>query len=297
LIRAVGHVEIIRTVEWMKQVSRKARGEGRLVGFVPTMGALHAGHASLIHAAQRDCSPVVVSIFVNPTQFGPGEDFARYPRSFEADSALVESLGVEYLFAPEAAEMYPPGFSSHVEVEGLSRRLEGRARPGHFQGVATVVLKLLEVVQPWRAYFGRKDAQQARIIQQLVRDFHLDAQIEVCPIVREDDGLALSSRNAYLSAEDRRGATVLYRALGEARAAVERGERNAARLVAAMREVIGREPRAAADYVEIVRADSFEPAEQLRGECYALLAVFFGGTRVLDNMLIVEQDGQVRCEL
>jgi len=290
-------METIRTVEWMKQVSRKARAEGRLLGFVPTMGALHAGHVSLVRAAQRDCSPVAVSIFVNPKQFGPGEDFARYPRSFEADSALLQSLGVEYLFAPEAAEMYPPGFSSHVDVDGLASRLEGRTRPGHFRGVATVVLKLLEIVDPWRAYFGRKDAQQSRIIEQLVRDFHLDAQIEVCPIVREEDGLALSSRNAYLSAEDRRAATVLYRALGAARQAAGRGERNVARLVAAMREVIAKEPRAAADYVEVVRAETFEPAAMLRGECYALLAVFFGATRLLDNMLIVEENGEFRCEL
>ena len=290
-------MEIIRTVEWMKQVSRRARADGRLLGFVPTMGALHAGHVSLVQAAQRDCSPVAVSIFVNPAQFGPGEDFARYPRTLEADSALLQSLGVDYLFAPEAAEIYPPGFSSHVDVDGLASRLEGRTRPGHFRGVATVVLKLFEIVEPWRAYFGRKDAQQARIIQQLVRDFHLDAQIEVCPIVREEDGLALSSRNAYLSAEDRRAATVLNRALAAAGAAIGRGERDALRLAAAMREVLAQEPRAAADYVEVVRADTFERATQLRGACYALLAVFFGATRLLDNMLIVEEDGRFRCEL
>jgi len=290
-------MEIIRTVGWMKQVSRQAAAEGRLTGFVPTMGALHAGHASLVRAAQRNCSPVIVSIFVNPKQFGPNEDFARYPRAFEADTALLESLGVDYLFAPEAAEMYPPGFLSYVEVEGLSSRLEGRARPGHFRGVATVVLKLLEIVQPWRAYFGRKDAQQARLVQQLVRDFHLDAQIEVCPIVREEDGLALSSRNAYLSAEDRRAATVLYRALRAAREAVGRGERSGARLAAAMREAVGKEPRAGIDYAEVVRADTFEPAAQVRGECYGLLAVFFGATRLLDNMLIEEKDGELRCEV
>jgi len=290
-------MEIIRTVGWMKQVSRQAAAEGRLTGFAPTMGALHAGHASLVRAAQRDCSPVIVSIFVNPKQFGPNEDFARYPRAFEADTALLESLGVDYLFAPEAAEMYPPGFLSYVEVEGLSSRLEGRARPGHFRGVATVVLKLLEIVQPWRAYFGRKDAQQARLVQQLVRDFHLDAQIEVCPIVREEDGLALSSRNAYLSAEDRRAATVLYRALRAAREAVGRGERSGARLAAAMREAVGKEPRAGIDYAEVVRADTFEPAAQVRGECYGLLAVFFGATRLLDNMLIEEKGGELRCEV
>jgi pantoate--beta-alanine ligase len=290
-------MEIIRTVEWMKQVSRRERAEGRLVGFVPTMGALHAGHTSLVEAAKRDSSPVVVSIFVNPAQFGPGEDFSRYPRTFEADTALLESLGVEYLFAPDAAEMYPPGFASYAEVEGLSARLEGRARPGHFRGVATVVLKLLEIVAPWRAYFGRKDAQQARIIRQLVRDFHLDAEIEVCPIVREVDGLALSSRNVYLSAEDRRAATLLSRALGAAKEAIERGEHSPERLLVMMRELLAAEPRAAADYAEIVREDTFERAAVLRGNCYALLAVFFGGTRLLDNMLIEEQNGEIRCTL
>jgi len=288
-------METIRTVEWMKQVSRRARAEGRLVGFVPTMGALHAGHASLVRAAGRECSPVVVSIFVNPTQFGPGEDFAKYPRVGEADSALLESLGVEFLFAPEGGEIYPPGFSSFVEVGGLGSRLEGRARPGHFRGVATVVLKLLEIVQPWRAYFGRKDAQQARIVQQLARDFDLDAQIEICPIVREADGLALSSRNAYLSPEDRRAATVLCRALAAARAGVARGERNAGPLVATMRQTLAREPRATADYAEVVAADTFEPAATLRGTCYALLAVRFGATRLLDNMLIEELGGELRC--
>ena len=291
-------MEIIRTVEWMKQVSRRERAEARLTGFVPTMGALHAGHASLVHAARRDCSPVIVSIFVNPAQFGPGEDFSRYPRTFQADAALLESLGVEYLFAPEVVEIYPPGFSSHAEVEGISSRLEGRARPGHFRGVATVVLKLLEVVQPWRAYFGRKDAQQARIIRQLARDFHLDAGIEVCPIVREPDGLALSSRNVYLSAEDRRASTVLFRALSAAKEAVEAGERSPQQLLVQMHQVLAAEPRAAADYVELVREDTFEPAAVLHGNCSALLAVFFGGTRLLDNLLIEEQPGGgFRCTL
>lgn len=290
-------METIRTVEWMKQVSRQARSEGRLVGFVPTMGALHAGHASLVRAAGRDCSPVVVSIFVNPTQFGPGEDLAKYPRAREADSALLESLGVEFLFAPEAGEIYPPGFSSFAEVAGLSSRLEGRARPGHFRGVATVVLKLLEIVQPWRAYLGRKDAQQARIVQQLARDFHLDAQIEICPIVREADGLALSSRNAYLSPEDRRAAVVLSRALAAAREGVGRGERDGARLAALMRRVLEQEPRARPDYVEVARADTFEPAGEIRGTCYALVAAAFGTTRLLDNLLIEEQGGEFRCTL
>jgi len=290
-------METIHTVEWMKQAARQARAEGRLTGFVPTMGALHEGHASLVRAAKRVCSPVVVSIFVNPMQFGPNEDFAKYPRRREQDVALLESLGVDYLFAPEASEMYPPGFVSHVDVEGLSTRFEGRTRPGHFRGVATVVLKLLEIAQPWRAFFGRKDAQQARIVQQLVRDFHLDTEIEVCPIVREPDGLALSSRNAYLSPDDRKAAVVLNRALAAARDAIGRGEGSGPAVVAAMRGVLDKEPRAAVDYAEVVRAETFEPATRLAGTCYALLAVFFGATRLLDNLLIEERDGRFHCTL
>jgi pantoate--beta-alanine ligase len=288
-------METIHTVDWMKQVARHARAEGRLLGFVPTMGALHEGHVSLVRAARRDCSPVVVSVFVNPKQFAPGEDFTKYPRNLEADRALLESLAVDYLFAPHAEEMYPAGFRSYVEVEQLGPRLEGRSRPGHFRGVATAVLKLLEITQPWRAYFGRKDAQQVRIIEQMARDFHLDTRIEVCPIIREPDGLALSSRNVYLSPDDRRAALVLSRALSAARDAIGRGERDPARLVATMRRTLEGEPRAATDYVELVNADSFEPAAQLRGPCLALLAVFFGATRLLDNMLIEEEGEGFRC--
>jgi pantoate--beta-alanine ligase len=290
-------METIHTVDWMKQVARQARAEGRLLGLVPTMGALHEGHASLVRATQRQCSPVVVSVFVNPRQFGPGEDFEKYPRHLEADRALLESLGVDYLFAPQPAEIYPPGFRSYVDVEQLGARLEGRSRPGHFRGVATVVLKLLEITQPWRACFGRKDAQQARILEQVARDFHLDTIIEVCPIVRESGGLALSSRNAYLSPDDCRAATVLFRALSAARDAIARGERDPSRLVSAMRAVLNAEPRAATDYVELVSAESFEPAAQLRGPCLALLAVFFGATRLLDNMQIEEDGEGFRCTI
>src|SRR5712675_1919137 len=188
----------------MKQVARQALAEGRPVGFVPTMGALHEGHMSLVRAALAECQPVIASIFVNPTQFVPGEDLQKYPRTFDADRRRLEEAGVSYLFAPEAAEMYPQGFRTWVNVEGLSERLEGRVRPGHFRGVTTVVLKLLEIVQPRKAFFGRKDAQQARLIQQMARDLHLDTEIIVCPIVREADGLAMSSRNAYLNPEERR---------------------------------------------------------------------------------------------
>ena len=277
-------------MDWMKQVARQARTEGHPVGFVPTMGALHEGHMSLVRAAMAECQPVIASIFVNPAQFGPGEDLQKYPRTFESDRKRLEEAGVGYLFAPETAEMYPQGFRTWVNVEGLSDRLEGRVRPGHFRGVTTIVLKLLEIVQPQKAFFGRKDAQQARLIQQMARDLHLDSEIIVCPIVREPDGLAMSSRNAYLGPEERRAATVLHRALDGARLAIERGERDALRLTAAMREIITREPLAQLDYVELVEADTLEPVTRLRRTCLALLAVRFGATRLIDNLLIEERD-------
>jgi pantoate--beta-alanine ligase len=270
----------------MKEHARQARAEGRIVGLVPTMGALHEGHLSLIKRAKQDCSPVIASLFVNPKQFGPKEDFANYPRSFEEDVKKFTEAGVEGLFAPEPAEVYPPGFCTYVNVDGLSERLEGRSRPGHFRGVATVVLKLLEIVQPHFAYFGRKDAQQARVIQQMARDLNVDTEIVVCPIVREPDGLALSSRNAYLNAEERRAATVLYRALDAARREMTAGGRDALQLQAAMRKVLGSEPLAGVDYAEIVDANTFEPVNQVRRSCYALLAVFIGKTRLIDNLLI-----------
>ena len=281
----------------MKQVARQARTEGRPTGFVPTMGALHAGHMSLVRAARAECGPVIASIFVNPTQFGPKEDFQKYPRTFEADRVLLEETGVDFLFAPEAAEIYPPGFRTWVNVEGLSDRLDGRSRPGHFRGVTTIVLKLLEIVQPQKAFFGRKDAQQARLIQQMARDLHLDTEIVVCPIVREPDGLAMSSRNAYLNPAERRAATVFYRALDGARRGIERGERDALRLIAAMREVIRAEPLVEPDYVELVDVESLEPVTLLRGACLALLAARVGATRLIDNLLIEEREEGFRVTL
>jgi pantoate--beta-alanine ligase len=275
----------------MKQTARQARAEGRIVGLVPTMGALHEGHLSLVRAAQQQCAPVVVSIFVNPAQFGPKEDLAKYPRPIERDRALLEDLRVECLFAPTAAEIYPSDFRTFVEVGGLSERYEGRSRPGHFRGVATVVLKLFEIVQPHFAYFGRKDAQQARIVRQMASDLNLDTRIVVCPIVREADGLAMSSRNAYLGAEERQRATVLYRALEGARREILGGERDVTRLLGRMREVLKSEPDAEPDYVEIVDAESFEPVTLLRRECLVVLAVRVGGVRLLDNMLIEERAG------
>jgi pantoate--beta-alanine ligase len=285
----------------MKQLARQWRAENRITGLVPTMGALHAGHLALVERARRETSPVVVSIFVNPTQFGPAEDFSSYPRDPEGDRRSLEEMGVDVLFAPSAEEMYPPGFSTAVSVEGLGNRLEGRARPGHFRGVATVVLKLLEIVAPQFAYFGRKDAQQAQLIRRMAGDLVLDPEIVVCPIVREPDGLALSSRNAYLSPEERRAATVLYRALDRARRAIDAGERNPAPLIAAMRDVLAAEPLAKPDYVEIAGAGSFEPVLRLRGSCFALLAVRIGSTRLIDNLLIEVSDAPdgapARCVL
>jgi pantoate--beta-alanine ligase len=290
-------VEAIHTVEWMKQVARLARAEGRLAGLVPTMGALHAGHLSLIEAARRDASPVVVSIFVNPKQFGPGEDYKKYPRDLESDRRKLEEAGVDYLFAPSVEDIYPAGFRTYVNVEGLSDRLEGKTRLGHFRGVATVVLKLLEIVVPRFAYFGRKDAQQARIIRQMAADLALDSEIVVCPIVREPDGLALSSRNQYLSPAERKAATVLYRALSGARRAIEEGERDAMKIVALMRRELAEEPLASPDYVEIVDADSFEPVVRLTRSCLVLLAARFGATRLIDNMQAEITDGGIICTI
>jgi pantoate--beta-alanine ligase len=290
-------MEIIRTIEWMKQIARDSRAKEHVLGFVPTMGALHEGHFSLVRAAKQECSPVVASIFVNPHQFGAGEDLQKYPRRFERDAEELEKLGVNYLFAPEASEMYPSGFRTHVSVEGLSDRLEGRSRPGHFRGVTTVVLKLFEIVQPQRAYFGRKDAQQLRIIRQMVADLNLDAQVVACPIVREADGLAMSSRNAYLQGNDRTAATVLYRALSAAKKEIEAGELESARLIESMRRVFNAVPSATLDYVEIVDVETLEPVLRVRKYCLALVAAFVGKTRLIDNAQIETTEETVSVTL
>lgn len=279
-------METIYTVAWMKQVAEEARRDERVLGLVPTMGALHEGHLSLVRRAQKQCSPVVISIFVNPKQFGKTEDFQKYPRTLDSDRALLEKLGVDYVFAPLAEEMYPAGFRTAVLVEGLSERLEGRSRPGHFRGVTTVVLKLLEIAEPRLVFFGRKDAQQVRIIQQMVQDLNLDSEIVVSPIVRETDGLALSSRNAYLNAGDRTAATVIYRSLEAVRQEIVSGGRDTTHLLATLRKVIDSEPKVALDYAEIVETGTFEPVVSLRKTCYVLIAARVGGTRLIDNALI-----------
>jgi pantoate--beta-alanine ligase len=279
-------LETIRTIAWMKEYARQARAESRIIGLVPTMGALHAGHLSLVARARQECSTAIASIFLNPKQFGPKEDLAKYPRTFDADSERFSAAKLDALFAPEAADMYPPDFRTYVNVEGLSDRLEGRTRPGHFRGVTTVVLKLLEIVQPHFAYFGRKDAQQARLISQMVRDLNLDTQIVLCPIVREHDGLAMSSRNVYLSAEERRAATVLYRALAAAREELKQGTRDALQVQTVLRRVFSSEPLAAVDYAEVVDAGTLEPATRISRATYVLIAAFLGKTRLIDNLYI-----------
>ena len=290
-------MDTIRTVAWMREKAREARQEQRLIGLVPTMGALHAGHLALVERAKKECAPVYASIFLNPKQFGPHEDLSRYPRPLEADVEKLNAAKVDGLFLPDAAEIYPPGFSTYVNVEGLSDRLEGKSRPGHFRGVATVVLKLFEIVQPHYAYFGRKDAQQVRIIERMTRDLNLNVELAVCPIVRDADGLALSSRNTYLNPEERKAATVLHRALQAAAAQISTGARDSMELQRAMHRILESEPQARIDYAEIVDAETFEPVIRIAKRCYALLAVYIGKTRLIDNMLIEPEDDELRVSL
>src|SRR4030095_8410672 len=270
-------MEIIRTISWTKETVQRARAENHLIGFIPTMGALHEGHLSLIRRARKDCSRIYVSIFLNPTQFGPNEDLSKYPRTFDADVEKLTAAGADVLFAPDSKEIYPAGFRTYANVEGLSEKLEGKSRPGHFRGVATVVLKLFEIVQPQFAFLGRKDAQQVRILQQMTRDLNLNVEIVVCPIVREPDGLALSSRNTYLAPKERHAATALDPALDEARRAVDAGARDVAQIRASILKFLSGEPMARVDYAEIVDAETFEPGARIGARAvYILLAVYFG---------------------
>jgi pantoate--beta-alanine ligase len=290
-------METIRTIAWMKEKAWEARLEQRAIGFVPTMGALHAGHLALVERARRECSPVYASIFLNPTQFGANEDLSKYPRRLEADVEKLTAANVDALFLPQVADIYPPGFSTYVQVDGLSERLEGKTRPGHFRGVATVVLKLFEIVEPHYAYFGRKDAQQIRIVQQMVRDLNLDTEIVVCPIVREPDGLAMSSRNAYLSGEDRKAATALSRALRAAETELAAGVRDSLELQRVMHKVLAAERRARVDYADIVDAETFEPLVRVSRRSYAVLAVHVGKARLIDNLLIEPVGDELKTEL
>lgn len=281
-------MEIINRRKRMMSVARKLRREeNRTIGFVPTMGALHEGHLSLIHEARAMCDVVVVSVFVNPAQFSPAEDFDAYPRDLTRDAALLAEYNVDYVFAPTVAEIYPPGFSTYVTVEGVSDELEGASRPGHFRGVTTVVAILFNVIKPDFAFFGQKDAQQAVLIKRMVRDLAFNTEIVVLPVVREESGLAMSSRNNYLNHEQRRAAVVLSAALSKAREAYEEGERNATRLIELARSVIEKEPLARIDYVSVNDGETLERLDKVEDRLALVsLAVFIGKTRLIDNVVL-----------
>jgi pantoate--beta-alanine ligase len=281
-------MEIINRRQRMMSAARKLRREeNRTIGFVPTMGALHEGHLSLIHEARAMCDVVVVSVFVNPAQFGPAEDFSSYPRDLTRDAALLAEYNVDYVFAPAVEEIYPPGFSTYVTVEGISEELEGVSRPGHFRGVTTVVAILLNVVKPDFAFFGQKDAQQAVLIKRMVRDLAFNTEIVVLPIVREESGLAMSSRNNYLDGAQRQAAAVLNQALSKARDAYEEGERSATRLTELVRATIEKEPLARIDYVSVNDAETLTTLEKIDDRPALIsLAVFVGKTRLIDNVVL-----------
>ncbi|MEW6543886.1 MAG: pantoate--beta-alanine ligase [Nitrospirota bacterium] len=279
-------MRIIRSAQALSAWSRTLHREGVVVGLVPTMGALHEGHRSLIHRARLACDAVVVSLFVNPTQFGPGEDFARYPRPFKADAALCRAEGVDVLFAPSAEDMYPAGFQTTVSVPDLARRWEGAHRPGHFEGVATVVTKLLGLVKPESAFFGQKDFQQTVIVRRVIGDLNLGVRLVVCPTVREADGLALSSRNRYLTPAQRRVAPVLHEALQAGRTAILRGVRFGSQVVKAMQQVIATEPSVEVDYLDVCDPDRLEPLARVTKTAVLLGAVRIGRVRLIDNILV-----------
>ena len=280
-------MEIVTRAPRMTLHSREARARGERIGFVPTMGALHQGHLSLIRRARQVSTLVVVSVFVNPTQFGPGEDYARYPRDLTRDADLAREAGAAILYAPDEREVYPSGFGTAVTVVGLDSVLEGASRPGHFRGVATVVAKLLNRVAPDVVLFGQKDAQQAVIIRRMVRDLEMDVEIEICPTVREADGLALSSRNAYLGPEERRAAPVLYRALRRAESAiVSEEERDPERVLSLIRETVAAEPLVSLEYAAVVDGETLQPLEKIRGSVLIPLAARLGATRLIDNILV-----------
>jgi len=276
----------VTAISGMKAAVAGLRAQGRTIGFVPTMGALHEGHLSLVRECRRSADITVVSIFVNPLQFGLQEDFRRYPRDPDRDAARLEAEGADILFLPEDLEMYPPGYSTSVEVAGLQEKLCGRSRPGHFRGVATVVLKLFLIVRPDWAFFGQKDAQQVVVLRRMATDLNMDVEIRALPIIREPDGLAMSSRNAYLSSDERRAALVLSRSLKEARQLYEKGERAASPIRERLLRTLASEPLVKLDYAEIVDPSSLEPVERIEGETLIALAVYIGRTRLIDNIIL-----------
>jgi pantoate--beta-alanine ligase len=273
-------------IDQVQREVRKARGKGLRVGLVPTMGALHEGHASLIRAARAECGYVVVSLFVNPTQFGPGEDLMRYPRPIEKDMEVCRREGADLVFAPAAAEMYPEGFATTVRIAGLSEKMCGAFRPGHFDGVCTVVAKLLAIVQPDAAYFGEKDAQQLAIVRRMAADLDLPLEIRGCPLVREPDGLAMSSRNAYLGAEERQRALAISAALADARKAIESGERSAAAVAGRLRRRLQAATGVELQYVAVVDPDTLADLDRIAGQALVAVAAKVGATRLIDNVLL-----------
>ena len=281
-------LKVLKTIDEMRGASRAVRAAGKRLGLVPTMGALHEGHLSLVRAARAASDAVAASIFVNPTQFGPSEDLAKYPRSLERDLEMLEREGVQLVFAPTVEEMYPKtgGAQTWVEVEGLSGKLDGRSRPGHFRGVTTVVAKLFHVAEPDAAFFGQKDAAQVANIRQMVRDLNMAVEIVVCPIVREADGLAMSSRNAYLDAGQRQQALVLHRSLTRVQKMIEHGERDGARLAAAGREQIAGQPGVRLDFFEVVNPDTLDPVAEISSGTLIVVAAYVGETRLIDNLLV-----------
>jgi pantoate--beta-alanine ligase len=283
-------MQVAKTVREVRAWMKLARADGKTVGFVPTMGYFHEGHLSLMRRAKTECDLCVVSLFVNPTQFGPSEDFQRYPRDFARDAAMAESVGVDLLFAPEVEEMYPEGYQTYVEVTEVTRRLEGAARPGHFRGVATVCTKLFNIVQADRAYFGKKDYQQLKVIQRLVKDLNIPTEIVPCETVREPDGLAMSSRNVYLKPDERQAATVLYRALCAGRDAILAGEHDAKKVQTLVEQVITTEPVVHIEYVDVADAETLEPLTELRGEVLLSLAARVGVARLIDNLTVTVPD-------
>jgi pantoate--beta-alanine ligase len=277
---------VCKTPAEMHAACRNLRGTNRILGLVPTMGALHAGHLSLVAAALAECDAVLASIFVNPTQFAPGEDYEAYPRDFDADCCKLESAGVHALFAPSADEMFPPGATTFVDTGDLGSRLDGASRPGHFRGVATIVAQLFHIVQPDRAYFGQKDAAQVAVLRRIVRDLNFPVQLVVCPIVRESDGLALSSRNRYLSPDERQRALILSRALAAVRQLAQQGENSAEVLRAALLRTFATDEQLRLDYAAVVDPDTLLPVEDTSHGALVAVAAWIGTTRLIDNLLL-----------
>lgn len=285
-------MKIVDNISRMSTLSKMLKKEGKVIGFVPTMGYLHDGHLSLVRTAKKHTDVVVMSIFVNPLQFGPGEDFEKYPRDFKHDEEVAGSAGADILFYPASKDIYPEGYSTYVNVEGLTDGLCGASRPGHFRGVATIVAKLFGIVRPDVAYFGQKDAQQAIVIKKMVEDLNMGIEIKMVPIVREKDGLAMSSRNVYLSESERRDAVVLYQSLKKAESLVEQGERDSKKIIKAMESMIKEKSSARIDYISVVNTKNLKDMNKISGEVLIALAAFVGKTRLIDNVILKVDPGQ-----